>query len=417
MKILIVAFGWPPISRIGALRPVGMAREWVSTGHIVHVLTGPGDRGGEFAPDLNDAAVASGAIVHRAPAPGIPRLTDFRAAFEKSTEELVEPVRISRTKQILAQWKRFPDQQRSWIRPAAALAKQLHTHVGFDVVWSTSPPESNLFVGRSLATIGVPWVADFRDPWADYALARWDLLSRWLLNAITARVLAPASAITCNVEGTGRSLRRATDRDVMCIRNGFDPIEITSGERVRTRTLGYFGRVYPELHRPERLWPALRVLRDRGTPWTVEMYTSPGGSGSAAIPVPADLNRWVRIHPPLPRPDALRAMGTMTALLMLALESPTGDPSVPGKFYEYVGSGRPVFTCAPSSFEMRRLPESTGTGIGAWTTDEIVHALETIETFEVCPAGRAGFTRAKCAARMVELFQSVSSAAIGSRVA
>jgi len=71
MRILIVAWSWPPIGRIGALRPLGLAREWSAQGHEVHVITGPGDRGGEYAPDLEVRTNSSGAEVHRAPAPGL----------------------------------------------------------------------------------------------------------------------------------------------------------------------------------------------------------------------------------------------------------------------------------------------------------------------------------------------------------
>src|SRR5207244_96607 len=93
-----------------------------------------------------------------------------------------------------------------------------------------------------------------------------------------------------------------------------------------------------------------------------------------------------------------------------------GDPSVPGKFFEYVGSRRPVLVCAPASFEMRRLAESTKTGIGAWTTPEIVTALKTIENLEIQSADRASFTRARSAARMLEVFEQTVKARPSRRV-
>jgi len=173
MRILIVAWSWPPIGRIGALRPLGLAREWSARGHEVHVITGPGDRGGEYAPDLEARAASSGARVHRAPAPGLPP-TVLRAAYERSAEGRSAPRRVSRGRQILAQWATFPDYQRSWTGPAARRALELHRTMRFDVVWSTSPPESVHYVARAIARVGVPWIADFRDQWSDYLLGRWD---------------------------------------------------------------------------------------------------------------------------------------------------------------------------------------------------------------------------------------------------
>lgn len=372
-----------------------MAREWNLAGHEVHVLTGPGDRGGEYAPDLGPAAEASGATVHRADCPGLARPAMQRPAYEGNTADLVAP-RISRLKQILSQWKSFPDLQRSWIRPAAALGIDLHRRHHYDVVWSTSPPESVHFVGRELARAGVPWVPDFRDQWAEYLLARWDPASRWVIDRVTARLLSTAAAVTANTEGVAASIRRASGRDVVCVRNGWDPAPETHGT-VRPRTLGYFGRVDPRFQHPERLWEPLRELRRRTRPWTVDLFAAPGGGGGSAIPVPPDLTPIARVHAPLPHPLALAEMQRMGALLVLGWETDGGDAAVAGKLFEYVGAGRPVLAVAPPHYEVHRLVESSGLGRGAWTPDELVLALQSLESFQVSREGRLALSRRKAA--------------------
>ena len=69
--------GLASVGRIGSLRPVGLAREWVRAGHVVHVVTGPGDRGGEYTPDLLPSATQAGAVVHRARHRGSPNRTSY----------------------------------------------------------------------------------------------------------------------------------------------------------------------------------------------------------------------------------------------------------------------------------------------------------------------------------------------------
>jgi Glycosyl transferase 4-like domain len=402
VRILIVSWAWPPIGRIGSLRPLGMAREWTRLGHEVHILTGPGDRGGEYAPDLVPRAEDSGAVVHRADAPGIPKPERLRAAFEGTVGEATASRQVSRLRQIVSQWKSFPDLQRSWIGPARARALAIHQETPFGVVWSTSPPESAHYVAGALAEGGVRWVADFRDQWSDYLLARWDPLSRWIVDRITRRVLKTAAHVSAATEGVAASLRRASGRPVTCVRNGFDPV-LRSNAPVRERCLGYFGRIDPLFQHPERLWAPLRVSRDRGRPWTVEFYAAPGGGGGAAIDVPDDLEALVRVLPPLAHPDALRAMQAMTALLVLAWETRGGETAVAGKLYEYVGSGRPMLVCAPSGFEARTLVEQTGTGIGAWGDAEIDAALSMLETFAPDAEERAGLTREHSARLLLEI--------------
>ena len=412
MRILIVSWAWPPIGRIGSMRPLGMAREWSELGEEVHVVTGPGDRGGEYTPDLCARADASRAIVHRAEAPGLPPPTDLRPAFESSPKDLVSKRRVSRLHQILSQWRNFPDQQRSWIEPAVRLCLQRHSSTPFDVVWSTSPPESAHYVARALVLKGVPWVADFRDQWSDYLLARWDPVSGRIIDRVTRRVLSPAAALTAATEGVAQSIRRASGKVVACVRNGFDPVELDK-KRARSRCLGYFGRIDPTMQHPERLWNPLRILKARGRPWTVEFFVSPGGGGGANVRPPEDLRELVRVSPPLPHQDALRAMQTMTALLVLAWETRGGETSVAGKLYEYVGSGRAVLVCAPQGSEARTLVEATGTGLGAWSDEEIVESLFRLESFTVDPHGREGLTRRRSAEQLLALFAEACASSGG----
>lgn len=405
MRILIVTWAWPPIGRVGALRPLGMAREWVRAGHEVHVLTGPGDRGGEYCPDLEPAGNATGAIVHRAACPGIPRPESLRPAYDAGTSGQGVARRISRLRQILGQWKGFPDLQRSWIGPATEKGLELHARHPFDVAWSTSPPESVHFVGRALALRGIPWVPDFRDQWSDYLLARWDPLSRWIIDRITARVVAPATTITANTDGVAASVGRASGREVACFRNGWDPPPSASRER-RRRTLGYFGRIDPYLQHPQRLWDPLRLVRDQGHAWKVEFFAAPGGGGGAQIEVPPDLQDLVRVRPPLPHPEALAEMQAMEALLVLAWEARGGEATVAGKLYEYVGSGRPILVSAPVHYEARRFVEARGLGRGGWTPAEIAEALTRLEDFTVPEQARMALARESTARDLMELLTS-----------
>lgn len=400
-----MSWAWPPIGRVGAMRPLGVAREWTSCGDEVHVLTGPGDRGGEYTPDLLPAAHASGARVHRAPAPGIDPPDGLRAAFDQPREAHIGR-QISRLRQIGGQWRGFPDAQRSWIAPAVGLGLDLVRGTPFDVMWTTSPPESVHYVGRELAPHVGRWIADFRDQWSEYLLARWDPMSRWIIDRITGRVLSRAAAITAATEGVARSIQSATGRPVECVRNGFDdsfPAE--PAPPPRDRVLGYFGRIDPLMQRPERLWPALRRARESGRPWRLEIYSAPGGGGGADVTVPSDLVDLVQVLPPLPHPEALARMRTMSALLVLAWETRRGETSVAAKLYEYVGARRPVLVCAPTGFEARDLVESTGTGLGAWTAEEIAGALTALERFVINDAGRESLSRAHSARRLREIFE------------
>jgi hypothetical protein len=376
-----------------------MAREWTRAGHEVHVLTGDGHRGGEPSPDLVATALETKAIVHR---------TEAVAISPDHAKENQAVIKLTRLGQILAQWKQFPDQQRSWIPAAKSLAARLQAENRFDIVWSTSPPESCHLVAASLAAGGVPWVADFRDPWADYFLARWDPLSRLAIGAISRRVLRRARVITAATFGIAQSIGRGAGRQVHCVRNGFDrclPIRPAVVETGR-RDLGYFGRVDPRDQHPERLWPALRMLRERGRPCGVRFHLTQGSSGQAGFSVPPDLQDLVSFCDPLAHSDVLEAMASHLGLLVLCLESRRSEGIVPAKLYEYVGSGRPTLVVAPAYYEARRLCEELHLGLGAWTPDEIVNAIERLEGYSVPPTARAKLARSATAAEMMAFLEA-----------
>jgi len=59
-----------------------------------------------------------------------------------------------------------PDPHCTWIPAAIATAVRLHRRQRFDLVFSSGGPWSAHLVGLMLKTMtGVPWIADYRDPW------------------------------------------------------------------------------------------------------------------------------------------------------------------------------------------------------------------------------------------------------------
>jgi hypothetical protein len=221
-------------------------------------------------------------------------------------------------------------------------------------------------------------------------------------------VLSRSLALTAATEGVCRSLRRATGRAALCVRNGFDPVE-RDDRPPSPRRLGYFGCIDPRTQRPERLWVPLRTMRGHERPWELDLFVSPGGGGSARVEPPGDLKELVRVRAPLPHSDALKTMQVMGALLILAWEGRGGEAQLPGKLYEYVGSGRPVLVCAPAGFESHDLVQSLGLGIGAWGDGPIVDALHRLEGFVPDPRGRETLSRRHTAEQLLSLFEAAAS--------
>ena len=62
-----------------------------------------------------------------------------------------------------------PDPYFAWVGPAVLKGREILKRERFDVVFSSSPRASAHLVAAVLSEhAGVPWLADYRDPWSTY---------------------------------------------------------------------------------------------------------------------------------------------------------------------------------------------------------------------------------------------------------
>ncbi len=146
IRFLLVARHYPPHITGAARRLSGLAASLRKRGHVVLVV----------APDIdNDQGLA---VWHPMPAP-------FPSDDDKP------PSLFGQAKDFLRTWLLWPDPDIRWSRRAFNALE----HVGeFDVIITSSPPESIHMVGRwfKAARPDVLWLADFRDSWFAYPLRK-----------------------------------------------------------------------------------------------------------------------------------------------------------------------------------------------------------------------------------------------------
>ena len=153
MKLLLVAYFYPPSRDTGVLRPAAMAKWLRRLGHDVTVLTtsayGPGE--GDASEDVVRTADAQRWRARLAGKDSIGALFDSPTYSGRPhpLSKVVVPEALA------AAWMPF----------ARSRALRLHRERRFDCVITSSPPESAHAVGFALHRRGVPWVADLRDAW------------------------------------------------------------------------------------------------------------------------------------------------------------------------------------------------------------------------------------------------------------
>lgn len=351
MRLLLIAYEYPPSPSPQSLRWIYLTRELARLGHEVHVIAP--DLGGE-TPGL--PAIPLGVVVHRTfPGPVRGLMSFLRKRQQRRREAGVRaapddaaadaPVairpprnwkqRISELIQALAEHLHFPDIRGEWRYWAARRLPSLLREIDPDVVLSSHEPATSLELGLTAKRLGYAWVADLGDPvLAAYTPPRWrrraerierDVCRRadimLLTNMTAAGLLAdrhgPVTRMEIVPQGFDCTLQ-ATGNNVM-----FEP------ERLE---LLYTGSFY-HFRRPDALVSALR-----GQP-SVRLNI-------ASITVPEGLLAAARAHP-----DQIRLLGFLPHLDILSLQRQADvlvniandDASqIPGKFNEYLGAGRPI---------------------------------------------------------------------------
>lgn len=357
MRVLLVTYYFPPSGGAGVQRPTKWTRYLPAHGVAPTVLT---VRAGAY-PHLDpamEADVPDGVPVVRTPAPDPFALYGRLTGRSRAEAVSARTHRVGESDALgerIARWVRanvfVPDARVGWVPFARRAARRLHAEAPFDAVVTTGPPHSAHLVGRALARRGVPWLADFRDPWSDIhyvgALAR-SAGAEARDRALEASVLREAGAVVTVSEPLARRLRErvaglGARTPVHVVRNGFDPADVAgAAPPVRTDRfeIVYTGTLFGT--------PTALLDGMAGEPRAHLRIVGTVPDDFAAAVERRGLGARVTVEPTVPHADAVAAMRG-AALLLLTVEAAWSyaDAVVPGKTYEYLASGRPVLGLGP----------------------------------------------------------------------
>lgn len=240
-----------------------------------------------------------------------------------------------------------PDTRVAWGPPALKTALQLHEEAPFDAVYATGPPWTDLLVGaRFSARTGVPYMADFRDPWAFNPLDPPPASLVPVHRRLEAWVHRRAAVSIASTETYRRRMQTAFDLDpdaTLHLPNGysdhdFDGLPQTPEDDALT--LGYAGSFYGE-HSPRALFEQLdRVAQIApDLELRVDLYGNTGGPRARRFPI--------REHGYVGQRDALEGLARCRVVFLTVPDRAGADGCVPQKLYVYLRLGRPILWCGP----------------------------------------------------------------------
>ena len=334
-------------------------------------------------------------------------------------------------KQRLMLWVRsnffVPDPRAGWVRPSVRFLEEYLREHPVDAVVTTGPPQSVHLIGRGLhRRLGVPWVADFRDPWTrmfffkDLPLLPWVRRRHFKLEK---SVLDEASAVVSVTPFVQADFASMTSTPVHLSTNGYDEDDFALP--LEPRTDGKFRIVHTGLFasdgNPLELWRALAGLCSESFVFAQRLEIRLAGKVDPEIVdsiVEAGLGAQLKVLGYLPHPESVAELRRADIILLTLRQAPEYVKVYPGKIFECMASGPVVLGIGPEDSAAAQLLQSTGTGrMFDWNADpsEFLRAAIARDGFSgrsiPVAAGSAiataSFSRRALTTRMAELLNSL----------
>ncbi len=371
-SVLVISYYWPPSGGPGSQRVVKFVRYLPEFGWNPIVLT---VQKGEFPyldPSLGNDLPES-LPVFRA------RSADPFALYKKFTgKSRQENIPVGLLMQQPRSFKErlatavrsnlfVPDARIGWIPFARRIARQLIRQYSIRLIFVSSPPHSSQLIATRLKReFGLPYVADLRDPWTDiryYQYVHRSTFTRWLDARLERKVLETADALTTVSQDLVRLFSGKTSLNIRnkfyILPNGYDEADFTGltyqpGEHF---TILHTGNMQDHQN-PELLWQVLSEMI-RETPALREKIRVQL-IGRTHPSVEESVNRYqlkemVAFLPFQPHNEIVRRMKQADLLLMVIPRVENNLGIVTGKFFEYLGSNRPVLVIGPPESDAGRM--------------------------------------------------------------
>ena len=397
-RVLVITYYWPPTGGSGVQRWVKFAKYLPSEGWEPVIYTPENPERTSYDETLLADVSPSLEIVRRPimePYNLYRRLlgkgasTDLKTLTAKAASDgdVVTPISSGRKslKQRLSLWIRanvfVPDPRVTWLRPSVRFLKKYLKEHPVDVIVTTGPPQSMHLIGERLhKDLGIPWVADFRDPWTKmYYLKHLPLTKRsWRrLHEMEERVAREASAVLTVTPMVRDYFKGLTSRPVPMITNGYDAEDFAGkapepdgnfnlvhtglfaadgNPLVLWKVLGEMAASEPEFKEKLRLRLSGKVDRE-----VLEAISDAGLSDNVADLGYCDHKK------------AVAEQRAASVLLLPLRNDPEYRVILPGKLFEYLAARRPILGIGQEDGAMALVLKETGAGIIAdWNNEKAV---------------------------------------------
>lgn len=362
MKVLLIAYEFPPILAAQALRWFYLSNELVDIGVDIHVVCPDISTENAFPMDM-DARIT----IHRVwPGPFIgfsQRLAGnvWRNSKAGNGRNASKPSRLFQVYRIVRSILNaifYPDVRSEWYPFARRKIKKLLRDEKFDAVISSHEPGVDIFVGNYARKLGIPWVIDMGDPLLTPYSPKWrrgiDLkVERKVIHSASSIWVTAGSVLDLLISRHGASV----ERKISVLPQGFSYRRVgrKTKEDEQRFLLVFTGNFYRDFRNPIELAKALFGLQDLAISFVI------AGDNS-------------EFEPMFQRISGVEFAGKKSHFECLELQRQADvlvnignvqSYQIPGKIYEYLGAEKAILHIKTAEdFDPGvELLEETGSGI------------------------------------------------------
>lgn len=266
----------------------------------------------------------------------------------------------------------IPDARKYWIKPSIKYLNSYLRKNKVDTLVSTGPPHSmHLIALRLSEEFGIPWLADFRDPWTNIDFYKDLKLSAFAdrkHHRLEKQVLEKANIVTVISPTMAEDFESIYHRKYEVITNGFDEEDVADNDGLikdEKFSLAHIGTMV-KTRNPEILWRALSELVRENNDFANDLEIKLVGKADFTVWDSLDLfglKPYVSKIDYLPHSEVNRIQCKSQVLLLLINDTPNAKSILTGKFFEYMAAQRPIICIGPEDGDAAKIIQETGAGL------------------------------------------------------